>query len=386
MPLCPTSATDGMVPALVETVDCHIRVLVQESYRNLVGPDTVFAAAFTGLLTIYIALLGYQLLFGRGGLRVTELPVTALKVGLILAFLTSWAAYQTVFFGLLFDGPRELMQAMLAPMARAGSGFDGDVYGGLERAFQDMSRAAGVYGGQASPNANILQGGPMLGSGILWLCGIGMLLSTIGVILAVKIVLAFLLAVGPVFIGFFLFETTRGLFDGWLRTTIAFAIAPLAATVFGGAMLMMLQPFLASLAANAQAGVFDMGVIVTIALIVMVFALIMGMALRIGAGITSGFNTQRARPERVRDERPLATQAAPVSTERAEQIAARLAMADRAHDVDLGAAGAPATRRTGEVADAMSDVTPASQRLGQAYRRAPRPTMRPEPSQTGGAG
>lgn len=381
MAICAANANDGMVFALVETVDCHIRVLVQESYRELVGPNTVFAAAFTGLLTIYIALLGYQLLFGRGGLRVTELPVTALKVGLILAFLTSWAAYQTVFFGLLFDGPRQLMQAMLSPMARAGSGFDGDVYGGLERAFADMSRAAGIYGAQASPAANILQGGPMLGSGILWLSGIGMLLATIGVILAVKIVLAFLLAVGPIFIGFFLFETTRGLFDGWIRTTIAFAVAPLMATVFGAAMLMMLQPFLAVLSAKANAGEFDMGPIITIALIVAVFALIMGMAVRVGASLTSAFSTARPRNERseARDARAV-QQGLPAGADRAEQVAARLAMGERASQIDAGAAGVDLGRRPQEVADAMADATPASQRLGQTYRRTPRPTA----ARTGG--
>lgn len=381
MPVCPNFADRGMVPALVDTVDCHIRILVQDSYRELVGPNTVFATAFTGLLTIYIALLGYQLLFGRGGLRVTELPVTALKVGLILAFLTSWAAYQAVFFGLLFDGPQQLMRAMLAPMARAGSGFDGDVYGGLERAFQDISRAAGVYGGMASPAANILQGGPMLGSGLLWLSGIGMLLCTIGVILAVKVVLAFLLAIGPVFIGFFLFETTRGLFDGWLRTTIAFAIAPLMATVFGGAMLMMLQPFLSTLSARAAQADFDMGVVITIALIVAVFALIMGMALRAGASLTSGFTTARPRLERNETRQDNAASPLPTGADRAEQVAARLAMSDRAGDIDAAAAGTPMTRRPQEVADAMSDPTPASQRLGQTYRR----TSRPTPAREGGA-
>lgn len=378
MAICPASAGDGMVSALVGTVDCHIRVLVQESYRGLVGPNTMFAAAFTGLLTIYIALLGYQLLFGRGGLRVTDLPVTAVKIGLILAFLTSWAAYQTVVFNLLFEGPRQIVQTLLAPMARAGSGFDGDVYGGLERAYRDMSVAAGVYGGQASPTANILQGGPMLGSGILWLCGIGMLLATVGVLLAAKIVLAFLLAVGPVFIAFFLFETTRGLFDGWLRTTLAFALAPLATTVFSAAMLMMLQPFLAVLSTNARQEVFDMGVIVTIALIVAVFALIMTMALRVGAGIAGGFSTPRASPgrdrENARDPAPVAPATGP---DRAEQIAARVALSDRATGIEAAALGAPADRRPQDVAEAMGDPTPPSQRLGQAYRRSPRPTPAP---------
>jgi type IV secretion system protein VirB6 len=373
MPLCPSYADSGMVFAIVETVDCHIRVLVQQSYRDLVGPNTVFAQAFTGLLTIYIALIGYQLLFGRGGLRVTELPVTAMKVGLILAFLTSWAAYQTVFFGLLFEGPRELMQALLSPLARAGSGFDGDVYGGLERAFRDMSGAAGVYGGQASPAGNILQGGPMLGSGILWLCGIGMLLVTVGVILAVKIVLAFLLAVGPIFIGFFLFETTRGLFDGWLRTTIAFALAPLAVTVFAAAMLMMLQPFLATLTLRASMGEFDMGVIITISLIVAVFALIMGMALRAGASIASGFSTRTPRASRERERQEDYRQPQPTAADRAEQIAARVAMSDRAADIEVVAAGGASSRRSQEIADSFVDTTPPSQRLGQAYRRAPNP-------------
>ena len=89
---------------------------------TLVGPNTWFATAFTGLLTIYIALLGYQLLFGRGGLRVTELPFAALKIGLILAFLTSWAAYQTLIFDLLFDGPAEIMKVLLGAAGRAGLG------------------------------------------------------------------------------------------------------------------------------------------------------------------------------------------------------------------------------------------------------------------------
>lgn len=378
MAICPTSTRDGMVSALVETVDCHIRVLVQQSYRELVGPNTVFSAAFTGLLTIYIALLGYQLLFGRGGLRVTELPITALKIGLILAFLTSWAAYQTVFFNLLFEGPQQLMQTLLAPMARAGSGFDGDVYGGIERAYRDLSVAAEVYGGQASPTANILQGGPMLGSGLLWLCGIGMLLTTVGVLIAAKIVLAFLLAVGPVFIGFFLFDATRGLFDGWLRTTVAFALAPLATTVFAAAMLMMMQPFLATLSANAQAGVFDMGVVVTIGLIVAVFALIVAMALRMGAGIASGFTTVRTRAERDLERAPAMPLSPPVGPDRAEQVAARVALSDRANDIEAAALGAAApARRSQDIADVMADPTPPSQRLGQAYRRSPRPTPAP---------
>ncbi|MDP3494680.1 MAG: type IV secretion system protein, partial [Hyphomonadaceae bacterium] len=247
MAFCPAPPEEGMVGGVLETVDCHIRVLVHDTYRSLVGPDTLFSTAFTGLLTIYIALIGYQLLFGRGGMRVTELPFAALKIGLILAFLTSWAAYQTLIFNLLFDGPAEIMKVLIAPLAQQGSTFDGNVMGGVQKAFEDLSGAAGVYGGMASPTANLLQGGPMLGSGLLWLTSIALLLLTLGIIIATKIVLAFLLAIGPIFIGMLLFDQTRGLFEGWMRATFSFAIAPLAVNVFGAVMLMILQPFLSML-------------------------------------------------------------------------------------------------------------------------------------------
>lgn len=285
---CP--ASNGIVAGLIDTVDCHIRTLVQDSFRELVGPGTMFAAALTGLLTIYIALIGYQLLLGRGNLKLSVLPATALKIGLIMAFLTSWAAYQAVIFSFFFDGPRDFVGVLLSSM-----GFGRDAYDGVEAAYATLSDAAGVYGGLADPNANILQGGPMLGAGLLWLSALGLLLTTVGVILAAKIVLAFLLAVGPVFIALFLFDSTRGLFDGWLRATLAFAIAPSAANVFSAAMIIMMSPFLTALADNAGSGVFEMGPIVTISLVVAVFAVVMVMMLRATATIASGFATQTSR-------------------------------------------------------------------------------------------
>ena len=381
MTLCPARPDAGMVSGIVETVDCHIRVLVQDSYRDLVGPNTWFAAAFTGMLTIYIALIGYQLLFGRGGLRVTELPFSMLKIGLILAFLTSWAAYQTLIFNLLFDGPAEIMKVLIGPLTRDGSTFNGDVMGGLEDAFKRMSDAAGVYGGMASSAANILQGGPMLGSGILWLSAIVLLMSILGLIVAAKIVLAFLLAIGPLFIGLFLFDATRSLAEGWFRVTLSFAIAPLAVNVFGAVSLMILQPFLEILSGNADKRLFDMGPVITIALIVTVFAIVMLLGLGAVGGITRGFSTQRRRDEPPDMRRLPApeTPIGPTPSERAELMVARIAMTDRSANFETAvSARQDWSRRTGEVVDAVS-APPllTGDRLGQTYNRAPRPISRP---------
>jgi type IV secretion system protein VirB6 len=384
MAICPAPAEDGMVGGVLETVDCHIRLLVHDTYRELVGPNTLFATAFTGLLTIYIALLGYQLLFGRGGLRVTELPIVALKLGLILAFLTSWAAYQTLVFNLLFDGPAEIMKVLIGPLSERGAGFDGDVMGGVQRAFEDMSGAASIYGGMASPTANLLQGGPMLGSGLLWLTAITLLLLTLGLIIAAKIVLAFLLAIGPIFIGMLLFDQTRGLFEGWMRATVSAAMAPLAVHVFGAVMLMILQPFLDILVGNAGNLKFDMGPVITITIVVIVFLMVMVFGLGAVAAIGRGFGFSRGRDDQPALRRLPAPDRPPGEGpgERAEQIVARIARTDRHYGAEGGGVYSNpemVTRRTGEIADAVASTPQlASDRLGQTYNRAPRVADRRE--------
>ncbi len=367
MATCATSASEGLVRGVLDNVDCNIRVLVHDSYRDLLGPGTVFATAFTGLLTIYVALIGYQMVLGRGA-PLTRLPVIALKVGLIMALLTSWAAYQALVFNLIFDGPREVLQAMLSPLRGAYPGFHGDLYDGVEAVYAALSDAAGAYGAKASGSANILQGGPMLGAGLLWFCAAGVLLSTVGLILACKIVLGFLLAVGPIFVGLFLFESTRGLFDGWLRTTLAVALAPLAATVFGVVMLLMLQPFVAALVENVSADVFDMGPIMTICLIVVVFMGILSMTLKVTAGLTGAFSTSRA-PAETRYIEHEEQRDVRASTSRMSYEAAPGAVisGDAPHSTDDAAAAA--ARLVSAAAEASAPVaTPLHERLGQSGR------------------
>lgn len=377
MALCPSPVEAGIVGGVVETVDCHIRILVHDTYRELVGPGTWFATAFTGLLTIYIALVGYQLLLGRGGLRVTQLPYAAIKIGVVLAFLTSWAAYQTLVFNLLFDGPGEILRVMMGSLEAQNAGFSGDVLGGVEATFKSLSESASAYGGMASPSANLLQGGPMLGSGLLWLSGVALLLATLGLLIASKIVLAFLLALGPLFIGMLLFDATRGLFEGWLRTTVSFALVPLAVTVFGAVMLLVLDPYVGLVTGNAARRLFDMGPVITIALIVGVFIIVMLFGIGAVAGIARGLGRSRgdATPP-LRRLPPPDLPAGQAPGERAEQLAARIAMIDRATSVYREAqSGMPASRRVGDMTDAVaSGPVPSGARLGQAYSRSPQTT------------
>ena len=169
-----------------------------------------------------------------------------------------------------------------------------------------------------------------------------------------------------------------------MRATFSFAMAPLAVNVFGAVMLMILQPFLTLLLDNAAEQKFDMGPVITIAIIVTVFVMVMIFGLGAVAAIGRGFGFNRGRSDeqamRRLPEPDRPSGAAPGA--RAEEIAARVAMIDRAQAATAGASFSSRevySRRTGEITDAVASAPMlSSDRLGQTYSRAPKPTVRRE--------
>ena len=74
-----------------------------------------------------------------------------------------------------------------------------------------------------------------------------MLLGTVGVLVVCRLALAALLIIGPVFIVLALFEGTRGLFEGWLKSVVMFALVPLLTVVMGSGALVAIAPMVAGL-------------------------------------------------------------------------------------------------------------------------------------------
>ena len=72
-----------------------------------------------------------------------------------------------------------------------------------------------------------------------------LLLGTVGVLVVCRLALAALLIIGPVFIVLALFEGTRGLFEGWLKSVAMFALVPLLTVVMGSGALVAIAPMVA---------------------------------------------------------------------------------------------------------------------------------------------
>jgi type IV secretion system protein VirB6 len=368
------SAQSGLVRGLLETVDCNLREGVQGSYQAFFGPGSTLSAVMTILLTLYVALLGFRLLTGRTDLRVGDLPMIAIKLGAVVLLTTSWASYQTLVFALLFDGPAELANSLLASVPLNTGAGPSDIFARLQRTFDQLTQAAsalalvdeggganasgiGLKGGgfvvQAAPGTDpkalqsitpviqmrsALQGGPAFGATALWLSAVTMLVSTLGLLILAKLMLGLLLAVGPLFVGLLLFESTKGFFEGWLRTSLGFALVPLATVVFMTGLLASLEPSLAALEAARVAQRYALEPVLTVLVIVLTFTLVFASVMGLCTRLVSGFRLPDLK-ERPLDPLPTMTQINEADLARgAEQSrAARLAASLVPNDLRGGA-------------------------------------------------
>ena len=383
---CPVPSTDlGLVQGLLFSVDCNVQGLVQSGYSVLAAPGGVVSLVLTSALTIYVALLGMRLMLGRAPLDIGELTMTVLKIGVVLVLATSWPTYQTLLFDTLFRGPEQLAGAMLTAIQPSDSLFRGNPFDGLQVAFDQTQRAATFYAGRAGPQVSPFTGGPGFAAFALNAAGLLMLLTTLGVLLAAKMVLALLLALGPLFAGFLLFDSTRGIFEGWLRAMIGLALTPLLAIMTLVVHLTLIEPQLIRLIEVRAQGLVDLGPPMAILMLTLITA---GVALAglVAVGFMAmglRFSSSSSRTVEARQSAGGSTLvqagAAPTAMRpaqlelppRAQAVAAAAAAMERR---DIRLSESPAARRA-EITP-RGDRTPETLRqqpLGQTYRRSAAP-------------
>ena len=387
---CPAPAPeDPLVQSLIGTVDCNVQGLVHTGYTAIFQPGGAIAGLLTMLLTLYVAIMGYRLLLGQSQLRVSDFALNAVKLGVVIALATQWDTYQTVVYDLLFRGPQQLAGAIASAVHPDSTLLHGDVFDGLQTAFDELSGFGAGYASHAPASASPLLGGAGFGALLLTSSASVLLLSTLGVLLVAKIVLGLLLAVGPLFIALLLFESTRGVFEGWLRASLAFAFAPLATTVLLGIALTMLEPSLIQMDELQKQQIYTLAPAYSVMMLILVFAGVSAGALIAGGMIALGFRlpgalqpgsaptaaTSTVRPENVvlSQSRAARVAAAATALDRRDTNTA-LIREDRSSDRRTTLAAAP-ERAAREGAD-IARLGQQSQRRRTAGPRALRPNAR----------
>jgi type IV secretion system protein VirB6 len=226
-----------------------------------------------------------------------------LGVGLALTFATSWAAYQNVVWNLLVGAPDQIATLLIGSRGSATQLFAArlDLMFGVVAEAAAAAKAAATVG----PPGSVVPDTP---ADLLNLSALMLLLGTVGVLIVARLALAALLALGPVFIILALFKGTRGLFEGWLKTAVLFAVVPLIAVLVGGGALAMLTPVVAELA--AAGGQVPLRLAVTVFLGASVHLALSVLAFKAAAHLTTGWRLpfgSESSPAELPDAAPAAT-------------------------------------------------------------------------------
>lgn len=245
---CPAIITGNLfLTRVIAHIDCQAQIIGSYGYQALGQPGSMAATVATGMLTLFVALLGIRLLFGpQPGAR--DVVYDVLRIGLVLALAFSWPAFRTVIYDVVIDGPAEVASAIAQPISTADRGLvprlqavDNGIVQLIETgtgrqsgAFLQGNGAGSTFAGSALQDDNAFGWSRLL-----------FLASTIGTIGLLRLLAGLLLAIAPLMAFLLLFEATRGIFAGWLRGLLLAALGSLGATIVLGVQLAVIEPWLA---------------------------------------------------------------------------------------------------------------------------------------------
>lgn len=263
--ICPgITGPDSFAPGMLAFLDCQAQMLGSQGYQALAAPGSLVSILITGMITLLIALMGYRMLLGHAP-TLRDGVITVVKIGLVMALATNWTAYQILIYDVIFRAPAEFAAAIGGPAGLPGAA--GGLAAHLDGVDQGLKTLAIQGVGSPPPGPNGLPLMPNVApppfmqfdAFALGISRVSFLTGAIASFATVRMVAGLLLALGPLFLVFLLFDGTRGLFEGWLRALLGTAFAALAISVVLGFELAVLEPWVSDLAARREAGLDIMG-------------------------------------------------------------------------------------------------------------------------------
>ncbi|MDH7973008.1 type IV secretion system protein [Sphingomonas sp. AR_OL41] len=403
---CPSLAPDSaFVSGVLGYVDCEAQALGLGGWQGMTGAGSANALILTGMLTIFIALIGYRMLLGETP-TLREGVVAIVKIGIVLALATSWGAFRTLVYDVAMHGPAELAAQVGGPSGLPGAGggliarlqnvdsllielntlgtgkpLDADVVAGPTQALSPQQQQQQIQ--QLQQRAQRPKWDPANDAKLLSQARTYYLTGIIAAFASVRIVTGLLLGLGPLFVLFLLFDGTRGLFEGWVRGLIGAALGALSTAIVLGIELALLEPWLAVILAERRVDNPTPEVPVELLVVTLAFGLTLIATLVASGWVARGFRMPvawRVLPARIAEvvtpQVPrLAVPAAVQNVAGADQRSRAIAVSDAVAASQRREAGSPAASlaQTGRQVSAQAlsrDVMVAAPiPLGQSFRR-----------------
>lgn len=212
-----------MIEDLINQVDSIILTFVQGSFGNLTSTITTL---WRLMFIVFIAFYGYKVIIS-GRFLGSDLILHCVKIIVLLVLATEWDTFFIFVYKMVTDLPSDIAGLIMSGAA----GSFGDP------AATDTASAntalTNFYDRSIEVSDKIMEGagwsdfGLYFYAGAIWIGAIGFTGYATMLIVLAKVAVAILLAVGPVFILLLIFNNTKNLFEGWLRSLLNYAVIPI---------------------------------------------------------------------------------------------------------------------------------------------------------------
>ncbi len=171
------------------------------------------------LMSLYVLIWGWAMMRGMVQEPVMDAVMRFAKMALVFYIATQWAFYVPTIRQVVWEAPEDISSAIIKKDTQS-TILTAEVFGAaLKIGSAYVTDADELSGSSGVPDLSLLA----IGIGV-WGGGAALTGIIVGTLIIAKIILAVLLAVGPIFIVMILFESTKKLFDSWLGQVVSYMI------------------------------------------------------------------------------------------------------------------------------------------------------------------
>lgn len=204
----------------LNTVDAVIGNFVSMAYAHFVQAN---AGLITLLFTVYVMFIGYQFLNHTHHFNLSTLTRHLTVMLCVYGLVMNWQLYDLFIYKIFTIEPGNIAQILVNSAGKFQT--SSSVAQALDGIYEAIMNATMGFFGQVnfSPSGIAF----LFYGTLVFLIGTLMCVFALLLFVYAKMMMAVALALGPIFILFILWESTKGIFSAWLNKLITIALIPI---------------------------------------------------------------------------------------------------------------------------------------------------------------
>lgn len=236
---------DTFFTGTLNTVDAVVSNFVSNAYAHFIDAHT---GLITLLFTVYVMFIGYQFIHHNHHFNLSTVMKHLVVMLCVYGLVMNWQLYHLFIYDIFTKEPGNVAQ-ILIDSAGAIQG-DTSIAHALDAIYEAVVNSAMRLLGQVNFSISSL----VFIVYALLVFVIGSLMCVFALLLFIyaKMMMAVALALGPIFILFILWDSTRGMFSAWLNKLITLALIPIVTSAILVLMLSVINTTLPNIGANVE--------------------------------------------------------------------------------------------------------------------------------------